>query len=239
PNKLSSEMVEQIWQGFDAAAREYSVEISGSELTASHQILVLSSNLTGKVAEADLIVPDHARPGELICVTGDLGAAMAGLRILVREKKLWEESGEDGFSPDLKDFEYVIQRQLAPVARKDLNEAMSSTDLRPGAAIHIKRGLIHEIDLICRGSGTGFELYSPAIPISLETRKVADEMKEDVDRYALYGGEDFEILFTLPENDEEKLRAVFDDFSVIGKVLPESEGMVIQTGEGESIRLDG
>lgn len=238
PNKISTGMIDQLFNGFDTAGNIYNSFIHPGDLTASHQILVASIHAEGVVSERDLITMKGCKDGDQICVTGDLGGAMAGLRVLLREKKEWKEKGDDHFEPDLQEYEYVVQRQLMPTARHDLGEAFAEAGVEPSSMVDVSQGLINELQLITEANNIGCEIFTPAVPISLETRKIADEMKEDVDRYAFYGGEDYEMLFTLGDEDVEKLKAEFEDFSVIGTIKEDKKGIILNTGEGRSINLN-
>lgn len=238
PNKYSVEMVEELFKGIDIACKDYGVHLSGGDTTASHQVLSISVTAIGTAKDSDLIYRTGAKPGDIICLTGEVGAALAGLRILMREKKYWQESGDETFQPDLSEYQYVVERQLLPKARKDLPEGLSKAGVKPTSMIDVTQGVVNELRRIASGSGTGITLYSPAVPISLDTRKVADEMQEDVDKYAFYGGEDFEMLFTLQESDVEKLKAEFEDFAVIGKIEERDNQFVINTGEDRTIKID-
>ena len=232
PNKYSVQMIEKLYEGINKACQDYNIQLAGGDSTASHQILVLSVTALGSCNEDNIIYRSGAKHGDVICVTGDLGSAIAGLRILMREKKEWQEqNGGDQFQPDLEPYEYVVQRQLVPVARKDFIDVLSEWDEKPSS-------LIADLKEIAKQSGLGAEIFSPAVPISIETRNVADEMKEDVDKYAFYGGEDFEMLFTLKESQVEKLKAEFDDFSVIGKMSNDFNQIKINTGEDRTIEFD-
>jgi thiamine-monophosphate kinase len=239
PNKYSVQMIEQLYKGMDAAAKNYNLQISGGDTTASHQLLVISVTAIGSCNERDLIYRKGAQKGDIICVTGELGSAIAGLRVLMREKKAWQEKGgNQQFQPDLHGYEHVVQRQLFPQARKELVDALASSDCRPTAMMDLTQGLIADVSDLLKQSGVGAEIYSPAVPIALEARKVADEMNEDVDKYAFYGGEDFEMLFTLPEPLVEKFKADFDDFVVIGRIVDAEEELKINTGEEHSYKID-
>lgn len=238
PNKISVQMVEQFFNGVDTACKDYHVQLSGGDTTASHQILAVSMTAIGSVPKNDVIYRKGAKDGDLICVTGDLGSALAGLRVLMREKKDWQESESDYFQPDLSEYEYVVKRQLMPEARKDVVNAFKESKMKPSAMIDLSQGLLADLKSILVDSGLGAEIYSPAVPISIETRKIADEMQEDVDKYAFYGGEDYEMLFTMNENDAGKLRDTFNDFTVVGKLLGGQEKLLLNTGEGETVELD-
>lgn len=238
PNKISVQMVEQFFNGVDTACKDYHVQLSGGDTTASHQILAVSMTAIGSVPKNDVIYRKGAKDGDLICVTGDLGSALAGLRVLMREKKDWQESESDYFQPDLSEYVYVVKRQLMPEARKDVVNAFKESKMKPSAMIDLSQGLLADLKSILVDSGLGAEIYSPAVPISIETRKIADEMQEDVDKYAFYGGEDYEMLFTMNENDAGKLRDTFNDFTVVGKLLGGQEKLLLNTGEGETVELD-
>ncbi|WP_372634628.1 thiamine-phosphate kinase [Fodinibius sp.] len=240
PNKISVDMLKEIYRGIGAAGKDYEFQIAGGDLTASHQTLGVSISCYGSVPKNRIIYRKGARQGDAICVTGDLGGAAAGLRILMREKKFWrEQEQQQAFQPDLSDYEYVVRRQLVPVARKDFIERLSDLNLSPSSMIDLTQGLVSELKHLAGASETGAYFYQAALPISLDTRSVADEMKEDVDKYALYGGEDFELLFTLPEQKVEKLADEFSDFTVIGKITDSSEGIRMQKAEGDVAVFDG
>ena len=239
PNKISVQMIEQFFSGVDAACKDHEIELAGGDTTASHHLLAISMTATGKVAEKDLVLRKGALDEELICVTGDLGSALAGLRILLREKKEWQETqGDHYFQPDLSEYEYVVKRQLMPEARQDLYSAFEKSGKKPSSMIDLSQGLLADLKNLLSASGVGAEIYSPAIPVSLDTRKVADEMKEDVDKYAFYGGEDYEMLFTMSETDAGEFRKTFDDFTVIGKITAGNNKLMINTGEGETAEYD-
>lgn len=239
PNKYSVQMIEQLYMGLDKACSDYGIQLTGGDSTASHQLLAISVTALGTSKKDEIIYRDGAHHGDVICVTGDLGSAVAGLRILMREKKEWQEqNGGEHFQPDLEPYEYVVQRQLVPAARHDFIKVLGQLEYKPSSLIDVTQGLIADLKEIAKNSGLGAEIHSPAVPIALETRQVADEMKEDVDKYAFYGGEDFEMLFTLKESQVEKLKAEFDDFSVIGKMSNEFKKLKINTGEDRTIEFD-
>ncbi|HLR31772.1 MAG TPA: thiamine-phosphate kinase [Fodinibius sp.] len=239
PNKLSVDMLKEIYRGLGTAGKEYNFQITGGDLTASHQVLGISISCYGSVGSEQVIYRKGARPGDAICITGDLGAAAAGLRILMREKKYWEEQeDQQPFQPDLQDYEYVVKRQLVPTARKDLVNQLEGSSIRPNAMIDLTQGLVSELKHLAGASEVGIYFYEAALPIGLDTRGVADEMKEDVDKYALYGGEDYELMFTLPEEETEALTDLYSDFTVIGKVTSEEEGIAMQRAEGDVAVFD-
>lgn len=238
PNRLSVQMVKDLYMGIDQACKKHDVELVGGDLTGNHNNAVISVTAYGEVAEDKITYRKGAKIGDAICVTGDLGGAIAGLRILMREKKFWEQHGDQAVQPDLEDYKYVVQRQLMPEARKDLIEALEEQGIVPSTMIDITQSLINEITEICDAAGYGAYLYQAALPIAIETRHVADEMEEDVDKYALFGGEELELLFTLPEEQVELFAEHFKDFAVIGRITPKDEGLMMQTAEGDVLSFD-
>lgn len=239
PNKISVDMLKEIYRGIGAAGKDNEFQIVGGDLTASHQTLSVSISCYGHVDRDRITYRKGAHVGDAICVTGDVGGAIAGLRILMREKQHWEEQeSQQAFQPELEDYEYVVKRQLVPIARRDFVKKLRDLNTLPSAMLDVTQGLVSELKHLSEASGVGAYVYQAAFPISLDTRKVADEMKEDVDKYALYGGEDFELMFTIPEKEVEKLAEEFEDFSVIGKVTEQEEGIRMQQAEGDVAVLD-
>lgn len=238
PNKLSASMVEQIYNGFDTAGKTYNCSVRSGDTTASNQGLSAAVHVSGTVANEDIVYRKGCKSGDQICVTGNLGGAIAGLHILLREKKAWQENNSDHFEPDLKKYEYVVRRQLMPTARYDFINAFTDAEVKPTSMINLSQGLLNDIQQLTESNSHGCEVFTPAVPIALETRNVADEMQEDVDRYAFYGGEDYELLFTLKSEDVEKLSAKLDDFTVIGEIKPKKYGIVLNTGEGNTMNID-
>lgn len=238
PNRMSVQMVEDLYTGIDNACKAYGIEVVGGDLTGNHQNAVISVTAYGKADEKTIVYRSGAKVGDAICVTGDVGAALAGLRILMREKQFWEQHGNEAVQPDLADYRFVVQRQLMPNARKDLIEGLDSENVVPSSMIDITKGIISEVTELCMASDLGAHLYQAALPIAIETRKVADEMEEDVDRYALFGGEDLELMFTLNEKQVEVFAEYFKDFVVIGRMIPKEEGLNIQSAEGEILSFD-
>lgn len=238
PNRISVQMIENLYEGIYAAGKVHKTEVAGGDLKANHSNLVITVSVYGNTDKKYITYRKGAKSGDAICVTGDVGGALAGLRILMREKKYWEEHGDDSVQPELGDYEYVVKRQLVPEARKDLIEKLKEQDIVPTSMIDVTTGLINEVNLLAEASDLGAYIYQAALPIAIETRQVADEMQEDVDRYGLFGGEDLELLFTLPEKQVEKFINHFNDFVVIGRMVNSSEGLLMQTAEGEVVGFD-
>ena len=238
PNRLSVQMIDDLYVGIDAACKKNGTQLVGGDLTANHNHLVISVTVYGEAEKEKICYRSEAKLNDAICVTGDVGGALAGLRVLMREKKYWEEMGSDTNQPDLKGYEYVVRRQLMPEARLDFIQALNDYNIKPTAMIDITKGIANEVTELCEASGLGGQLFQAALPVALETRRVADEMEEDVDKYALFGGEDLELLFTLPEKDVEKFAKNFNDFVVIGRMIAKEAGMFIQTAEGDTVIFD-
>ena len=234
PSHISVEMVEALYVGMKKAADQYGMDIIGGDTTSSHR-LTLSLTVVGEAKENDICRRNAAEIGDLICVTGDLGAGYAGLQVLLNYKRQMEEA-QDNFEPDFSPYSFVIQRQLAPTARLDVIRNWHGRGIRPRALIDVSDGLASEIHHLCKQSGCGARLFGPAVPIDLETRRVADELGDDVDTYALFGGEDYELLFSIPEEDVETFDP--ESFSVIGQFTDPSEGVRIKSAEGDEISLE-
>lgn len=240
PNKLSVDMLKEIYRGIHAAGSDYGIQVVGGDLTASHRTLSVSLTCSGKTTDQAVTYRSGAGEGDAICLTGDLGGAIAGLRILMREKDYWQErQGEQqGFQPELEGYEYVVKRQLLPSARMDVVKKFQELDITPTAMIDISQGLVSELKQLTDASGVGAQIYQAAIPIALDTRTVADEMQEDVDKYALYGGEDLELMFTMPEEMLNRFSEQFDDLNVIGKIAGRGEKLRMQTAEGDMVQFE-
>lgn len=234
PSHISVEMVESLYVGMKKACDQYGMDLIGGDTTSAHR-LTLSLTVVGEAREDQICRRSGAMPGHLICVTGDLGGGYAGLQVLLNYKRQMEEETE-GFEPDFTPYTFVIQRQLAPTARLDVIRDWHNKGIRPSAMIDVSDGLASEIHHLCNQSGCGARIFGPAIPIDLETRRVADELGDDVDTYALFGGEDYELLIALPEEDLERLES--DSVSVIGQFTDASEGVRIRSAEGAEISLE-
>ncbi|MEZ4702773.1 MAG: thiamine-phosphate kinase [Rhodothermales bacterium] len=234
PHDVSVEMVDDFYQGMKTACEAYGVALLGGDTTAA-QKMTISVTVIGEAREDQVVYRSGARAGDKLCVTGDLGGAFAGLRILLDQRAMLQRIGQD-YKPDLKEFGYVIRRQLTPAARMGIVRAWHQAGIQPNALIDISDGLASEVLHLCRNSGVGALLDAKALPIHEETRRAAAHFSQDADTYALYGGEDYELLFTMPEETLARMEA--STFKVIGTVTDASEGVRIQTPEGAVIPLE-
>jgi len=234
-NKYSVEMVELFYKGVKSACDAYGIKYAGGDIAATHHAMSVSITISG--VSNNTVYRSGAKQGDAICVSGDLGAAACGLMILIREKKHWETSGDQALSPELEPYEYVVRRQLVPEARKDLIEAFSQYKTVPSSMIDLTQGLNKNLLELTEASGLGALIYEAALPVNPETRFAADELEEDIDKFVLFGGEEPELLFTLPENTIEAFAKNFKDFDVIGRMLPKENGVKMQTAEGSLMTL--
>lgn len=234
PNHIPVEQVELLYEGLRRACDLYGVTLIGGDVAAARQ-LTLAITAIGEADAAHLAFRRGAQPGDLLCVTGDLGASLAGLKILLKQRRALERLGDE-FQPDFSAYRYVVERHLTPTARLDAVRHWDERGVRPRALIDISDGLASEVHHLCRQSGCGAVLYAQALPVDVQTRQVADELEEDVDTFALFGGEDYELLFALREQDPDQLDDPFSQ--VIGRFTPADEGVVLQTPSGETLSLD-
>jgi thiamine-monophosphate kinase len=234
--QVTVEMVETIYEGVKEACDAYDVTVVGGDTVSAHA-LSLSVTVVGEAQEENVVYRSGAQVGDKLCVTGDIGASYAGLKVLVRNRKQLEEQGED-FQPNLDPFSYVIRRHLAPPAQLKTVRDWAEAGVTPHALIDISDGLASEVHHICEASDVGAQLYEPALPIDPETRNTATDFGDDVGVYALFGGEDYELVFTLPEEDLDALDP--QSYTVIGDVeSPEDpeRPVLIQRADGETVPL--
>jgi thiamine-monophosphate kinase len=235
PRGLSVEDARRLYDGLRQAAEAYGVAIVGGDTTSAPR-LTLSITVIGEADESDIVYRRGAQAGDALCVTGDLGAAYAGLKVLLQQRRHLQEQGESDFRPNLDEFSYVIQRQLAPRARLDVVHAWKESEVRPRALIDISDGLASEVHHLCEAGGTGALVRGAALPVAPETRRAADAFEEDVDVYALFGGEDYELLFAMPEDELDRLDP--QSFTQVGTFTNRDEGVRLQPpGADESVPL--
>jgi len=228
-NRFSVEALEEFYEGVHAACEEYGVDLIGGDTTTSQKGFIISCTAIGEVAPDKYVKRSGAKKGDLLCVTGDLGAAYVGLTLLEREKKIYLENPQ--IQPDLEDEKYVIGRFLKPEARKDSIEAFATKEIIPTAMIDISDGLSSEILHICKQSEVGCVLYEERIPIGQDTRQAAFKFNFDPTACALSGGEEYELLFTVRQEDYDKIKDM-DDISIIGYITDAADGTHIFTKGG-------
>ena len=205
----------------------------GGDTTSSLTGLAISITAIGTAPKGTAVKRSEAKETDLICVTGNLGAAYMGLQLLEREKIA--TAGQD-IQPDFQGKEYILERQLKPEARKEVIEKLREEGVRPTAMIDISDGLSSELMHICKQSGTGCRIYEERIPIDYQTAIMAEELNMNVTTCALNGGEDFELLFTVPIADHEKVAAM-KDVRVIGHIVSEEMGLALITRDGVEMEL--
>jgi thiamine-monophosphate kinase len=225
-NRFSVEALTELYSGIEYACKKYKVDLVGGDTTSSLKGLLISITALGEVDENELVYRSGAKENDLLCVTGDLGGAYMGLQLLEREKQVFMENPE--VKPDLENQTYIVGRQLKPEARKDIVELFKELGLKPTSMIDISDGLSSEILHLCEASKVGCSLYEEKIPIAEETYNMALKFNLDPTTCALSGGEDYELLFTISQEDYEKIKNN-PDISVIGHMAPKEKGAVLIT----------
>lgn len=228
-NRFSVEAITEFYEGVYAACEKYQVDLVGGDTTASKKGFMISVTAIGEVTPDKYVKRNTAQKGDLLCVSGDLGAAYVGLLFLEREKKIFLES--PGVQPDLEGESYVVGRLLKPEARKDIIEFLDDAEIRPTSMMDISDGLSSEILHLCRQSQLGCVLYEEKLPIDEAMRKAAFKFEIDPTACALSGGEDYELLFTIAQSDYDKL-LLNEQISVVGYMTEASEGAHILTKGG-------
>ena len=228
-NRFSLEALDDFYEGVYAACEKYGVDLVGGDTTSSQKGFIISVTAIGEVTPGNYVKRSTAKKGDLLCVSGDLGAAYVGLLFLEREKKIFVES--PGVQPDLEGESYVIGRLLKPEARKDIIEFFTKQEIIPTAMIDISDGLSSEILHICNQSQLGCVLYEEKIPFTEQMRKAAFKFEIDPTACALSGGEDYELLFTISQADHDKL-VLYEQISVVGYMTEQEEGAKIITKGG-------
>ena len=260
--RFTVEDMEQFYSGLRMACDKWGVDIVGGDTTSSYTGLAISITCIGEARKEDIVYRNGARETDLICVSGDLGAAYMGLQLLEREKAVYYEQYNElqkkiadakanGDSlklsalnsqlstlatPDFAGKEYLLQRQLKTEARGDIIQHLREAGIRPTAMMDISDGLSSELMHICKQSGTGCRIFEKQIPIDYQTAVMAEEMNMNVTTCALNGGEDYELLFTVPIGDHEKIQDM-DDIKLIGHITNKSLGHVLVTRDNQEFEL--
>ena len=220
-NRFPVEALEQLYEGIQMACAAYGVDLVGGDTTSSQAGLILSLTIIGEVEKDKAVKRSGAKVGDLLVVSGDLGGAYVGLQLLEREKSVFMDHPDA--QPDLEGNDYILERQLKPEARRDIVEYLAEIGIQPSAMIDISDGLSSEILHICNQSNTGCRLYEEKIPIDSTTYNMAREFGLDPTVCALSGGEDYELLFTIAQQDYDKIKNS-PLLTVIGHITDSSEG---------------
>lgn len=228
-NKYSLEAMQELYDGIYTACKMYKVDLVGGDTTSSPKGMIISITAIGQAAEGEVVYRNGAKKGDILCVTGDLGASYLGLQILEREKHVYLE--HPGVQPELEKNQYLIERQLKPEAQAGAIAYFRKNKVKPTAMIDISDGLASEIIHICRQSGTGAFIEEGKVPIHPDTEMTAIEFKLDPITCALHGGEDYELLFTIDEKDLEKIRFMPEVF-IIGEITDATDGIKLHTTGG-------
>jgi len=228
-NRFSVEALTELYEGIYAACNFYGVDLVGGDTTSSPKGIIISVTAIGQGEKGKITYRNTAKPGDLLCVTGNLGAAYLGLQLLEREKQIYLSN--PGVKPDLEDQNYVVGRQLKPEARKDMIEFFAKENLIPTAMIDVSDGLASEIFHICKQSGVGAFVEESGVPIHPDAQLLAIKFKLDPITCALSGGEDYELLFTIDPSDVEKVKYL-PDIYIMGEIMDASEGIKLHTKGG-------
>ncbi|MFH1298178.1 MAG: thiamine-phosphate kinase [Bacteroidota bacterium] len=233
-SRFTVEALDEIYAGIRLACEKYQIDLVGGDTSSNVTGLVISVTVIGMAPKEDIIYRSGAKPGDLICVTGDLGSAYIGLLLLEREKKVFEAN--PGMQPELSGLDYQIGRFLKPEARTDIRSLLQGIGVKPASMIDISDGLASEILHLCRQSDVGCKIYEEKIPMNPQTREIAMEFKIIPSVAALSGGEDYELLFTIPQSDYEKIKDV-SGITVIGHMTNPAEGKQMISPDGKEVEI--
>lgn len=231
-SRFTVEHLEEIYSGIKLACEIYGVDLVGGDTSASVTGLVISITCIGEAEKDKIVYRSGAKPTDLICVSGDLGAAYMGLQLLERENVMAAQSqkGEE-FQPDFSGKEYILERQLKPEARKDIIEALAKAGITPTSMMDVSDGLSSELLHICKASDVGCRVYEDRIPIDYQTALMAEEFNMNIITAAMNGGEDYELLFTVPLTDNEKIEKL-EGVKMIGYITKPELGAALVTRDG-------
>lgn len=233
-NRFPLEALEELYAGIETAARIYDVDVVGGDTTSSTTGLLISVTAVGKANKDKIVFRKGAKSKDLLVVTGDLGAAYMGLQVLEREKEVFKVNPNN--QPDLDSYTYLIERQLKPEARKDIIKLLSDLDVKPTSMIDISDGLSSEIMHLCKNSEVGCDLYEEKIPLDPQVISACEEFDIDSTTIALNGGEDYELLMTIDQDDYPKIKGN-PNLTVIGYIKEKNAGMHLITRAGTQIQL--
>ena len=237
-SRFSVEALEELYAGILFACKKYNIDLIGGDTTSSTSGLIISVTVIGEADKDKIVYRNGAKEKDLLCVTGDLGGAYMGLQILEREKFVFKEN--PNVQPDLEGNDYILERQLKPEPRMDVIELFKKMQLQPTSMIDVSDGLASEIIHLCTQSEVGCELYEDKIPIDPQTFERAREFSLDPTVCALSGGEDYELLFTIPMSDYDKVKGS-PDISIIGHMTAKTAGinLIAKSGSSHPITAQG
>ena len=233
-NRFPLEAIEELYEGIYAAAKTYNIDVIGGDTTSSTKGLLISVTAIGEANQEDIVYRNGAKTNDLLVVTGDIGAAYLGFQVMEREKQVFQADPNN--QPDLDMYSYLIERQLKPEARKDVSGLLKELEVKPTSMIDISDGLSSEIIHLCKQSEVGCNLYEDKIPLDQQVISTCEEFNMDSTTIALSGGEDYELLFTVSQEDFPKIKAN-PNFTIIGHMTDTSEGMNLITRANERISL--
>lgn len=235
PPKFTVEAVEELYEGVRHACEAYGVELIGGDTSSTLGGLMLSGTIIGYANEENICYRSGAKPMNLLCVSGDLGAAYSGLRLLEREKKLFKN--DPNVQPDLSGYDYILERQLKPEARKDIFTLFKELKIIPTSLMDISDGLASEITHICKASNVGAHIYLNRIPVDPSAASFLEELGVHPVIAAFNGGEDYELLFTIDQKDHAKIDKN-PDITIIGYISDASQGINVETPDGRVSNLE-
>lgn len=233
-NRFPLEALEELYAGITTAAKVYNVDVIGGDTTSSTSGLIISVTAIGEVEKGNEVLRSGAKPNDLVVVTGDVGSAFMGLQVLEREKEVFKVNPNN--QPDLSMYTYIIERQLKPEARKDIVELLKDLKVKPTSMIDVSDGISSEIIHLCKQSKVGVDIYENKIPLDPQLISTCEEFNVDSTTIALNGGEDYELLMTISQEDYPKIKGN-PNLTVIGYIAEEDRGMHLVTRAEEKIEI--
>lgn len=228
-NRFSVEALEEFYAGVNAACKAYGVDLVGGDTTSTLKGLIISVTAIGQAPKDKIVYRNTAKVGDLLCITGNVGAAYLGLQLLEREKRIFKENPQAGI--DLENQDFLVGRQLKPEARRDMIEAFAKNNLIPTSMIDVSDGVASEVFHICEQSGVGAVIEESGVPIHPDAQLMAIKFKLDPITCALSGGEDYELIFTVDPKDVDKVRFL-PDIYIMGEIVPANEGVKLHSKGG-------
>ncbi|MCT4628302.1 thiamine-phosphate kinase [Winogradskyella sp.] len=233
-NRFPLEALEELYSGITTAAKYYNIDVIGGDTTSSTSGLIISITAIGEVDKGNEVLRSGAQPNDLLVVTGDIGGAYMGLQILEREKEVFKVNPNS--QPDLSMYNYIVERQLKPEARKDIVELLKQLEVKPTSMIDISDGLSSEVIHLCKQSKVGVDVYENKIPLDPQVISTCEEFNIDSTTIALNGGEDYELLMTISQKDYPKIKGN-PNLTVIGYITEEANGMHLVTRAEQKIPI--